>query len=520
MASRKAVHQVWHVSRGIVFSGGSDVVYPRLHSLRYCSATAAVASEGDPVSVPSAPAMADMTGGPSTSQGPEDLLSDAVTTSLSTTTTTTTTTRTITTSAATANVTATADGAAVVKDQSVVTDTVEKPKPKPKHSSTPDAVPFTPLDFKIPEKAFQAARRAPKGSPESFWNYSLYRGPGADGSRDVKVKIHYCTSMLTTERVVKQYFMNEKVVGFDLEWMSNAQRSSGPRKNVSLIQLASPSRIGLFHIASYPSKDKLVAPALKKLMEDPSITKVGVWIKGDCTRLADYLGIKTQGQFELSHLYKLVKYSASGDYDSINKKLVSLATQVKEYLGLPVFKGDDVRTSNWTRRLNMDQIMYSSSDAYAAVQLFAVLNYQRQKLDPVPDLPHHAELNLPIPVARPVAPAVIQEEDGGDPNSISEQDAARRQDVAKTQDANGDTGGCNPVLQNQPAVGACAGEHLENMRLAEPPGNGLASREEPSRWKTPVTQSKMDAEQGAPLNFPPLAILNQQDDQSKQATTS
>ncbi|AEO56851.1 hypothetical protein MYCTH_2302247 [Thermothelomyces thermophilus ATCC 42464] len=519
MTSRKAVHQVWHVSRGIVFSGGSDVVYPRLPSLRYYSATAAVASEGDPVSVPSAPAMADMTGGPSTSQGPEDLLSDVVTTSLSTTTTTTTTTRTITTSAATANVTATADGGAAVKDQSVVTDTVEKPKPKPKpkHSSTPDAVPFTPLDFKIPEKAFQAARRAPKGSPESFWNYSLYRGPGADGSRDVKVKIHYCTSMQTTERVVKQYFMNEKVVGFDLEWMSNAQRSSGPRKNVSLIQLASPSRIGLFHIASYPSKDKLVAPALKKLMEDPSITKVGVWIKGDCTRLADYLGIKTQGQFELSHLYKLVKYSASGDYDSINKKLVSLATQVKEYLGLPVFKGDDVRTSNWTRRLNMDQIMYSSSDAYAAVQLFAVLNYQRQKLDPVPDLPHHAELNLPIPVARPVAPAVIEEEDGGDPNSTSEQDAARRQDAAKTQDADGDTGGCNPVPQNQPAVGA--GEH-DSTRLAEPPGNGLASREEPSRWKTLVTQPNMDAEQGAPLNLPPLAILTQQDDQSKQATTS
>ncbi|KAL2162711.1 hypothetical protein VTH06DRAFT_6547 [Thermothelomyces fergusii] len=486
MTTRKVVHQVWHASRGIVFSGGSDVVYPRLPSLRHYSAAAAAASGGDPVSAPSAPAVADMARGPSPGRGSDDMLNDVVAASLATSTTTTiaaaktirTTTAsigatTITTSAATAAaiVAPATGGRPIAKGQSVVADRVEKAKSqsRPEHALAPDSAPFTPLDFKIPDEAFLAAKRAPEGSPESYWKYSLYRGPGPDGSLDAKVKVHYCTSMQTTERVVKEYFMNEKIVGFDLEWMGNALKSSGPRMNVSLIQLASPSRIGLFHIALYPEKDDLVAPSLRQLLGDPSITKVGVWIKGDCTRLAEHLGIKTQGQFELSHLYRLVKYSASGDYGSINKKLVSLATQVKDYLGLPIFKGEEVRISNWTKRLTMDQILYSSSDVYAAVQLFAVLNHHRQKLDPVPDLPHHAELNLPIPVAKPVA-AAVKKKKNGRAKSASEQNAAQTQDAAETQDADADAGGCSP-LQDQLAVDT-GEQHVDEAPLAESPSRG------------------------------------------------
>ncbi len=38
----------------------------------------------------------------------------------------------------------------------------------------------------------------------------------------------------------------------------------------------------------------------------------------------------------------------------------------------------------------------AASDAYAAVQLYAILNHERQNLDSVPPLPHYAELDLPI----------------------------------------------------------------------------------------------------------------------------
>ncbi len=219
-----------------------------------------------------------------------------------------------------------------------------------------DDLPFTTLEYNMSEEAFRAAKLAAPGTPESFWSYTLYRGPGEDGSGDAKVKVHYCRSKHTTEQVC-QYFLNEKVIGFDLEWMPDATRWQGARRNVCLAQLASESRIALFHLSLYPKADSLVAPSFKKIMEDPEITKAGVWIGGDCTRLRTYLDIHARGTFELSHLYKLVKYSAPGESRLINKKLVSLATQVHEHLGLPMFKGHDVRSSDWSQPLRMDQII-------------------------------------------------------------------------------------------------------------------------------------------------------------------
>lgn len=261
--------------------------------------------------------------------------------------------------------------------------------------------PFTPLDFKIPEETFEAAMKAAEGSPESFWTYDMYRGPSDEGGSETetKVKVHYCKSVHAAERVLQQHFLNEKVIGFDLEWAIGKFES--PRKNVSLIQLATKSRVALLHVAAFPPKDEdeLVPATLRRIMGDPGITKTGVWIKGDCTRLQKHLGIESKGIFELSHLFRQVKYTMNGRHDLINKRLVSLADQVRETMHLPMFKGQDVRSSDWSKALVMDQIVYSASDAYAAVQLYAMLNHQREKLDPMPPLPFHVEHNQPIPRA-------------------------------------------------------------------------------------------------------------------------
>lgn len=262
--------------------------------------------------------------------------------------------------------------------------------------------PFTPLNYKIPEESFNAAVKAVEGTPESFWSYAMYRRPSGDeGGREAeeKVTVHYCKSAHTAERVCQQYFLNEKVIGFDLEWSVEGYKTASPQKNVSLVQLASQSRVALLHVALFPNKSHLVPPTLKRIMEDPEITKTGVWIKGDCTRLRKYLGIESRGVFELSHLFRQVKYTRNGRHDLINKRLVSLADQVKETMHLPMFKGQDVRSSDWSKALAMDQIVYSASDAYAAVHLYAMLNHQREKLDPMPPLPFHVEHNQPIPLA-------------------------------------------------------------------------------------------------------------------------
>ncbi|KAI2465671.1 ribonuclease H-like protein [Annulohypoxylon bovei var. microspora] len=257
--------------------------------------------------------------------------------------------------------------------------------------------PISALPFKMVDDLFYAAKKASAGSTDSFWSYTQYRATLNDGTEQ-KVKVHYCRSTHTMERVCQEFFKDEKVLGFDLEWAADSMKWQGFRRNVSLIQIASPSRIGLFHVALFAEKNKgdIVGPTFKAIMEDPSVTKVGVAIKGDATRLRNFLSVDSKGLLELSHLYKLVTYCVTGQYSEINKRLVPLATQVEQYLHLPLYKGQDVRSSDWTKPLNMDQVVYSSSDAYAGLQLYATLEHHRQQLDPCPPTPYHAERNLPI----------------------------------------------------------------------------------------------------------------------------
>lgn len=208
--------------------------------------------------------------------------------------------------------------------------------------------------FKIVDELFNLARTSEPGSPQSFWSHTMYRRETTDGSFD-NVKVHYCTSKHTMENVCKKYFVGEPILGFDLEWMAYAKRGAGPRETVSLIQLASPSRIGLFHVAMFP-KDDFVSPTFRDIMENSSVSKVGVNILGDCTRLRKQLNVHTRGIFELSHLYKQVRYLPEGKRHLINKHIVALATQVQEVLRLPMYKGVSVRESNWMKSLNEAQI--------------------------------------------------------------------------------------------------------------------------------------------------------------------
>ncbi|KAA8636448.1 hypothetical protein SMACR_02615 [Sordaria macrospora] len=365
--------QTWNSSRGITFAGDTSrrvVGYPQLPSLtRYHSDSAAsTASNPEPVlplnDAPVPLGNPSATGTTLDSQGREFV-----------------------------------DAQEALEEQLEVIIEDENVKSEDEGASLKP--PFTPLSFTMTEDLFREAKKAAEGTPGSYWTYNLYRGPDKDGNMNEKVKVHYCRSANTTERVLKQYFMDDKILGLDLEWEANAKPTHGPRQNVSVIQIASEKRIGIFHISLYPKKDELGSPLLKQIIEDPDVIKTGVWILGDCTRLEKFLGIKGRGIQELSHLYKLVKYSASGEHKLVNRMGVPLARMVNEILQLPMFKGS-VRTSAWSKPLNMDQILYSASDAYAGVQLFAMMDHQRKQLNPTPPLPHAAELKLPIRLAADV----------------------------------------------------------------------------------------------------------------------
>ncbi|KAI6710041.1 hypothetical protein JHW43_007422 [Diplocarpon mali] len=295
-------------------------------------------------------------------------------------------------------VTAAAESKEIAALSTTTTEVLLEPEPEPEDPAQ-NELPETTTSFKMTEELFRRAKNAEPGSREAYWSHTLYRGPVLNG-KPQKTTVHYCKSIHTTEQVLKTYFKNVKVLGFDIEWKENALRHHGAKNNVSLIQIASEDRIALFHIALYPGGD-VVSPTFKKIMEDPAITKVGVSIKADCTRLRNFMSIESQGIFELSHLYKLVKYSTSRELPLINKKLVNLARQTQEHLHLPMYKGD-VRMSDWSRSLNLEQITYAASDSYAGLQLFYTLEMKRKKLRPTPPRPWHAELGLPIRVAEGV----------------------------------------------------------------------------------------------------------------------
>ncbi|KAL2046133.1 hypothetical protein N7G274_001580 [Stereocaulon virgatum] len=303
----------------------------------------------------------------------------------------------------------TEDTRIIEKDRSPLeSDSGSTPPPK-------DAPFCTPLGFHIPKAKLQQAMDAKPSSVGAYWQYTLYQGP--DGDKD-KVKVHYCKSKDTTEQIC-QLFLDEEVLGFDIEWKMNASAADGVKKNVALIQMASEKRIALFHIARYPNGttvDDFVAPALKRIMESPSISKVGVSVKGDCTRLRKFMNIESRGIFELSHLYKLVKYS-SGDVKKINKLMVSLAQQVQEHLQLPLWKGE-VRSSDWSQDLNYRQIQYAASDSYAGFQLYHMLESKRKALDPTPPRPAHAELKLPIRLANGQTVATYEASENVEESSV------------------------------------------------------------------------------------------------------
>jgi ribonuclease D len=233
-------------------------------------------------------------------------------------------------------------------------------------------------------QAFGFDSRRPE--KKCWWSHRLYRGPD-----NKPVEILYSKTKDDSEAIAQQ-FLNETVVGFDMEWPWNDWKRSDLQNKIGLIQVAVVDKIALFHIGLHSGKttDDIIAPSLRKLIEDPKIGKLGVGVlSADFARLRRFFHLKPQGAVELSHLYRLTKFG-SWKPELVSTKLVSLARLVEDQLGHPLYKGD-VRTSNWSKPLSQDQIKYAADDAYAGYMLYHYMNYKRLKMKPAPPLPIHAE---------------------------------------------------------------------------------------------------------------------------------
>lgn len=248
-----------------------------------------------------------------------------------------------------------------------------------------------PLCFQIPAEDFKNAITASRTTSAAFWKHTLYRGPEGQTPR-----YHYCTSFETAETQAKQ-FLEETVLGFDIEWEARAKlERSSIKDNVSLIQIAAEDKIGLFHVARFRGETvhELMPPTLRQILESPDILKAGVNVVGDSNRMKKCLNVEMRGLFELSHLYKVVRFSEKESH-KVNRVPYSLAKQVQEVLHLPL-KKDEVRTSAWSKRLNAEQCLYAASDAYAGFRLFDALEAKRKAMDPIPPRPALYELHQPL----------------------------------------------------------------------------------------------------------------------------
>jgi ribonuclease D len=228
-----------------------------------------------------------------------------------------------------------------------------------------------------------------KVAKKCWWSHRLYRGPN-----NKPVQINYSKAIEDSETLASQ-FLQEDVVGFDMEWPWNDWKKPDLQNKIGLIQVATEEKIALFHIGLHPGKttNDIIAPSLRALIESPKIGKLGVGIlSADFARLRRYFRLDPKGAVELSHIYRLVKFG-SWKPELVSTKLVSLARLVEDQLGHPLYKGD-VRTSNWSKPLSQDQINYAAADAYAGLMLYRFLDYKRHKMRPVPPLPVHAELYL------------------------------------------------------------------------------------------------------------------------------
>lgn len=243
-------------------------------------------------------------------------------------------------------------------------------------------------------------------APPLWWSHRFYRGP--EGK---EIEIMYSKTKADSEAIA-QRFLEEPIIGFDMEWPWGYWAEDTLQNKIGLIQIASEDKIGLIHIGLHPGKTSsdIIAPSLKKIIENPNIGKVGVNIlRADFSRLSRYFGLQPKGAIELSHLNRLVKFGPRTP-EYVTVKLVSLAQQVEEQLGLPLYKGD-VRTSNWSKPLSEEQIEYAAGDAYAGFMLYKCMNAKRLAMKPTPPPPIYAE-RYPIGRASRDDPIILDVGDG------------------------------------------------------------------------------------------------------------
>lgn len=151
-----------------------------------------------------------------------------------------------------------------------------------------------------------------------------------------------------------EYLSSQKTIGFDTE--TKPAFKKGQANKVSLIQMSSADQCFLFRI----NKIGFI-PQLKQLIEDESITKIGLSLKDDFLVLHRIWQFTPAGFIDLQNMAKRFNI-ADGSLQKIYGILFSQR----------ISKGQ--RLSNWeAETLSESQQMYASIDAWACLKIYNYL---------------------------------------------------------------------------------------------------------------------------------------------------
>jgi len=155
--------------------------------------------------------------------------------------------------------------------------------------------------------------------------------------------------------MLRQLLGTDKVLGFDLEWNVTKQKNA-PQAKVATIQLCTKDFCAIFQLHQL----KEIPPKLKELLEDESITKVGLHINGDRDKLLKDWSV---------HLANAIELSSLANAKLGHNKSWGLQKLCELVLGKILKKPNHIRVSqNWTNyELSPEQEEYAAADAYAGL---------------------------------------------------------------------------------------------------------------------------------------------------------
>lgn len=145
------------------------------------------------------------------------------------------------------------------------------------------------------------------------------------------------------------------VLGFDTEskpTFLKGEVSTGPH----LVQLATAQRAYLFPTAVAPT-----LPAVRAVLENPAILKVGMGLGNDRSVLRRRLGIELANVLDLGDAMR-------GDW---HRGTVGAKAAVARLFGQRFLKSKKIGTSNWANpKLTDRQLLYAANDAQVALKLY------------------------------------------------------------------------------------------------------------------------------------------------------